>query len=117
MKYEIFEIENIQVKFVIGKDANENTEILKNAEENDYWFHAELCSSCHVIAIVPPYSIKAVKKLKSYIIKRGAIICKQNTNSLKSKKNVSIIYSKVKNVTECERPGQVIVSESNNIII
>ena len=117
MKYESLILDNnIQVKYVIGQDAHENTEILQNADENDYWFHAELSSSCHVIANVPA-SVKTVKKWKTHIIKKGALLCKQNTNSIKTKQNVSIMYSKVKNVVECEKPGQVIVAESNNIII
>ena len=110
MKYESLILDNnIQVKYVIGQDAHENTEILQNADENDYWFHAELSSSCHVIANVPA-SVKTVKKWKTHIIKKGALLCKQNTSSIKTKQTVYIIYYKTKNIKENKKHVQLSIT-------
>ena len=117
MKYESLNLDNnIQVKYVIGQDSHENTEILQNADENDYWFHAELSSSCHVIANVPA-SVKTVKKWKTHIIKKGALLCKQHTNKLKSLQNVVIIYTSIKNITPTKIPGEVKIAGNTKSVV
>jgi hypothetical protein len=51
-----------------------------------------------------------------YIIKQGAILCKQ-FSKYKSHKNVSIIYTPIKNVTMTDIIGSVIIQSSKNISI
>ena len=48
--------------------------------EDDLWFHAKDVSSCHVVCEVPD-DIKKKKELM-YIIKIGALLCKNNTQKL-----------------------------------
>jgi len=52
-----------------------------------------------------------------FIIKKGAILCKQNTNKLKSCKNVSIIYTNITNVTKTDILGSVIATNTKCIFI
>jgi hypothetical protein len=51
------------------------------------------------------------------IIKKGAILCKINTNSLKSLNNVKITYTKIKNVIKTTIPGTVNIIEQKLIIV
>ena len=43
---------NQSVKFVIGRSAAENFEIIDDAEPHHLWFHVANLPSCHVIAKV-----------------------------------------------------------------
>jgi len=51
-----------------------------------------------------------------YIIKVGALLCKNNTNKLKSIKNVEIMYTYIKNIVKTEVPGCVISQNTKTII-
>ena len=44
---------NITVQFYVGKNANQNSDIVRMAKDEDLWFHVEGHPSCHVIAIMP----------------------------------------------------------------
>lgn len=95
---------NREITFHIGQNKNENFEIIDLGKPDDLWFHANIESSCHVVAILPE---DIDKKHLRYIIKVGAILCKSNTNKLKSLHNIEIIYSQIKNVTKTSIPGCV----------
>ena len=106
MKTENIFIEAIKREFTfyIGKNKNENFEVIDNASVDDLWFHAKDESSCHVVCEMPDDINK--KELK-YIIKVGALLCKNNTNKLKNISNIEIIYTQIKNVTKTSIPGCV----------
>lgn len=93
-----------EVTFNIGKNKNENFEVIDNGSADDLWFHAKDESSCHVVCELPD---DINKKELNYIIKVGALLCKNNTNKLKSISNVEIIYTQIKNVTKTNIPGCV----------
>jgi predicted ribosome quality control (RQC) complex YloA/Tae2 family protein len=95
---------NREITFYIGKNQNEHFDIIDLGKENDLWFHANDISSCHVVAIIPE---DIERKDLRYIIKIGALLCKTNTNKLKSLKNVEIIYSEIKDVVKTLIPGCV----------
>jgi predicted ribosome quality control (RQC) complex YloA/Tae2 family protein len=101
------------VVFTIGKNASGNDEAISDAGPEDIWFHLDGQSSCHVIAQVPD---EMGRKERGYILRKGAELCKQNSRE-KSKKNVEVIYAKIKNIVKTEIPGKVIVSESGTIKI
>jgi len=115
MKTENIFIEAIQreITFYIGKTQNENFEVIDKGSANDLWFHANNISSCHVVAIIPDNIGK--KELK-YIIKVGALLCKNNTNKLKSIKNVEIIYTQLLNIEKTNTPGCVLTKNTKIII-
>ena len=102
-----------ELTFVIGKNKSENFAVIDMASENDLWFHANDISSCHVVCLLSDtYSDK--KNLR-YIIKTGALLCKNNTNKLKSMKNVEIIYTQIKNITKTDIEGCVLTQNSKSI--
>lgn len=98
----------------IGENAKDNTSIIQNGKENDLWFHAYQCSSCHVVINMPE---SFTKKEKHHIIKIGAGLCKQNTNKLKKESKVTIQYTKLKNVTTTDIDGTVNCSEISKIVV
>ena len=55
------------------------------------------------------------KSMKS-IIKRGNLICKQNTLKLKTLKQVEIIYTRINNVTKTDCHGKVNIKNEKIII-
>jgi predicted ribosome quality control (RQC) complex YloA/Tae2 family protein len=107
-KTEIKCIQGLNITFYIGKCAAGNFDIIDLAEENDIWFHINNESSAHVIASIPEIVDK--KNIK-YIIKQGAILCKQHSRFKTSKQSVSIVFTKVKYVTKTTIPGTVIITE------
>ena len=119
MKTEIFNMNNNgdinEFEFHIGKNKSENFDVIDLGMENDFWFHAEDTPSCHVV--VNLNEIKLSKKEKNLIIKKGALLCKENTNSLINKKNVGIIYTKIKNIEKTNRIGTVLTKETKVIYI
>jgi len=102
-----------EVIFHIGKNQSENFEVIDKGKPVDLWFHAKDISSCHVVCEIPDNLFK--KDIK-YLIKVGALLCKSNTNKIKSIKNVEIIYTFIKNVIKTDVPGCVITTNTKTII-
>ena len=115
MKIENIYIDALKREFVfyIGQNKSENFEIIDMCTLTDLWFHANNISSCHVVCKLPD---KFSKKELRYIVKVGALLCKNNTNKLKSVKNVEIIYTYIKNVVKTEIPGCVVAQNKKTII-
>jgi len=95
---------NKEIMFHIGTNQNENFDVLDKGLENDLWFHANNESSCHIVANIPEDIEKGGLR---YIIKRGALLCKNNTNKLRPKKNIEFLYTKIKYVEKTNIPGMV----------
>ena len=51
-----------------------------------------------------------------YVIKVGALLCKSNTNKIKSIKNIVIIYTFIKNIAKTATTGCVITQNTKTII-
>ena len=115
MKTETIFIQSIKkdVTFHIGKSQEENFAVIDKGSADDLWFHAKNVSSCHVVCELPD---DIDKKEMRYILTVGALLCKNNTNKLKSLKNVEIIYTQIKNVTKTEIVGCVL-TENTKIIV
>jgi predicted ribosome quality control (RQC) complex YloA/Tae2 family protein len=96
---------NKNITFYIGRDKMDNFNVIDKGKPNDLWFHAKNNSSCHVVCNVPE-DINCHKK-KRFLIKVGAMLCKNNTNNLKQIKNLEIIYTEIKNVCKTECEGKV----------
>jgi predicted ribosome quality control (RQC) complex YloA/Tae2 family protein len=104
----------LNIKFLIGKDARNNTDIINQSQDNDLWFHVNNLPSCHVIAHIHDLNIS--RKDIPYIVTQGALLCKQNSK-YKSYKNVEIIYTRIKNVKTLETPGSVMTTDTKIILI
>lgn len=98
-----------EIVFHIGKNQNENFEVIDKGQENDLWFHSKNDSSCHVVCNLPD---DFDKRYLRYVIKIGAMLCKNNTNKLKGLKNVEIIYTKIKNIIKTDVPGCVLTNNT-----
>jgi len=103
------------VLYTIGKNSQSNFDIIDAASPNDLWFHIQGESSCHVIASIP-LDKKLDKKQLRQIVTQGAVLCKSKSR-YKSNKNVSIIYTKVENVTKSDPVGTVIAENIKTIVI
>ena len=102
-----------EIVFYIGKNKGDNFEVIDNGKSNDIWFHAKDISSCHVVCELPE---DIDKKEMRYIIKVGALLCKNNTNKLKGCKNVEVIYTEIKNVTKTSIPGCVTTENTKTTV-
>lgn len=93
----------IDVDFVIGKNAQENFDIIDNAEDHHVWFHIHNAPSCHVIAKL---NEEVTKKDFRYVVKQGALLCKQHSK-YNNQKNIDIVYTIVKHVHKTDTLGTV----------
>ena len=100
--------------FYVGINDQDNFDIIRAATETDIWFHVQDRTSCHVIAVIPETIVD--KKQLAYLIKRGAVICKQHSKYA-SEKKLPIIYSRVKTLELTEVVGSVYAPGAKTIII
>ena len=107
---------NNEITYVIGKNAQDNFNIIDNSKPNDIWFHLDENPSCHVIALISDNIDRLNKKELNKIIKRGALICKDNSKC-KSDTNINVVYTFIKNVKKTEKIGTVVTSGVKGIII
>ena len=104
------------ITYYVGKDAEDNFNVIDKADPEDIWIHATDYSSCHVIAVIHNQN-QLSKKQKYTIIIHGIQLCLKNTNSLYQQKNIEFSYTKVKNVVKTDKIGKVIVTNEKKIII
>jgi predicted ribosome quality control (RQC) complex YloA/Tae2 family protein len=79
----------------VGENAQENWEIIGEANGSDIWFHVDKFPSCHVVLNANSIPLK---KIHRSVINFCASICKEGSKQKNSKK-VSIIYTEIRNVT------------------
>lgn len=103
----------IDVEFVIGKNAQENFDIIDKAEDHHIWFHIQNAPSCHVIAKLDE---KISRKDFRYVVKQGALLCKQHSK-FNNQKNVEIVYTIIKNVHKTNTLGSVQLESAKTISI
>uniref|UniRef100_A0A6C0CNB1 NFACT RNA-binding domain-containing protein n=1 Tax=viral metagenome TaxID=1070528 RepID=A0A6C0CNB1_9ZZZZ len=108
----MIEVEYQGYKILIGSNQDENDMLVKTSNSNDYWAHAHGYSSAHAIIVNP-----TEKRVSAKIIKRACCLIKANCNKLKKINPLSFNYTRIKNVTPTEVPGQVILSEHSNLSV
>lgn len=116
MKTEIVVFEHIEsdVVYYIGTNAKDNHCVIDKGMPDDLWFHIANLPSCHVVVNLPQDRDK--KDLRS-IIKKGSLLCKQNTKRFANLNNVEIMYAPIKNITKTHVAGEVIVSKYKSIFV
>lgn len=117
MKTEFRRIEALKtdVEYWIGESAQDNFNIIDEANVTDLWFHlGEGESSCHVIARIPPDMPN--KKAIRQIVTQGALLCKENSRR-KSAKNVAVIYTKVENIEKTQVVGSVLTRNVKTVYV
>jgi predicted ribosome quality control (RQC) complex YloA/Tae2 family protein len=107
---------NLDITFIIGQNAAENFQIIDDSQPDDLWFHVAEFPSCHVIAKINDIMANINRKDIKYIVKQGAILCKQYSK-YKSVKNLEIIYTEISNVQKTNVIGSVITSNTKNVTI
>ncbi len=112
-----FEKLGLDITYYIGKNAKDNFDVIDMGNPNDIWFHIEYLSSSHVVMILPEVEHKMDSKIYNTILKRGALLCKQNTKKMVSLHNVDITYTKLKDVLKTSRVGSVITQNSKTISV
>lgn len=95
----------------IGKNAEENDQIIKEAKQTDLWFHLSELPSCHVI-IVCSKEFPVTKQMINYC----AQLVKENTK-YKDLAKVKVNYTEIKNVKRTEIKGKVILKGKVSSII
>ncbi len=96
----------------IGKDKYENWQLIDQAFDEDYWFHLNEYPSCHIILHIVNTNIITNKKSLNKILKLCALECKKNSK-YNNQKNLSICYTKIKNIQKGENIGSVIYDSGN----
>ena len=108
-------VDNINLLFSIGNNAIENSNLIDESEDNCLWFHADGSPSCHVVLSMDTDINEYKNKTKQKIYKQGCLLCKQNTNALKSSKNEKFVFTKISNLISTNKPGQVYFKENDKL--
>ena len=106
---------HFSVTYLIGVNAIENDYLVKISHPDDFWFHAEQISSCHVVALVSNQKLE--KKELQKVIRHGCLLCKQHTKKLSSIPKVAFMYTKIKNVERTKTLGCVLTKEWKELCV
>jgi predicted ribosome quality control (RQC) complex YloA/Tae2 family protein len=106
MIFETFCFNDDTYIILIGKNKNENNDLIDGADKDDMWFHVQDIPSCHVLL---KHHIN-VKKYPQQVIKRCAYLCKIHSNA-KTLQKCNIIYTTVSNITKTNHIGEVIAEK------
>ena len=103
------------IEFVVGQNAKDNFDIIDSSLPDDMWFHVEGKPSGHVIAKIQEISTVGKKELAA-IVKQGAVLCK-SISKYATEKNLTIVYTRVKDVTKTNVPGSVLLAKQKTIVV
>jgi predicted ribosome quality control (RQC) complex YloA/Tae2 family protein len=112
MKIEIMNFQNIDYEIFIGRNKQENWDIIDVSRETDIWFHVENAPSSHIFLKTE----KPVNNIPKQVIKRCACLCKSYSSSASVKK-CEIIYTTISNIQKGEYVGEVIAQNTKKIVI
>lgn len=86
----------------IGESAEDNDQIINQANQNDLWFHLKNLPSCHVV-ISSNDDHPITKRMINYCAK----LCKDHTKYYQQK--CKVMYTTIKHVQHAQTLGQVII--------
>jgi predicted ribosome quality control (RQC) complex YloA/Tae2 family protein len=118
MKSETVQFQNFNqlIEYHIGTNAQDNFDVIDSAQPEDLWFHVKGQPSCHVVAMISAYPPKTFSKKELHsIVKRGALLCKQNSR-YKSDPSVEIDYTTIDNVQKTKIAGTVMLRKTPSVI-
>lgn len=93
--------------FRLGKNAQENHQLIDEADKLDWWFHLSEYASGHCI-------VEKENLTKEEIIYAANLI-KENSKYNNFKK-LKICYTQIKNIKKTKKPGEVIILKTPEII-
>lgn len=91
-----------KTKFIVGRNARENWKIISQADKNYYWLHLNDIPSAHIIIEI---DVEPTEEEINYALE----LCKSHTFKNKESKNVSYIYTQVKNLKLGSKVGEVYI--------
>jgi len=91
------------IKFIVGKNAEDNWKIIREADKDFYWFHLENRSSAHVIIEIDELIEEEIDFAKAICIKHTF----KNTHPNKIPKNIDYIFTQVKNLKFGDKVGEI----------
>lgn len=106
---------NKNLIYRIGKNAQNNFDLIDMSDPDDIWFHINNKASEHVVLSVPN-EISFTKKQMKDAITQGALLCKIHSK-YKSNSNVEIVYTEIKNIKKTSVVGSVTIKNSKIKII
>jgi predicted ribosome quality control (RQC) complex YloA/Tae2 family protein len=113
MKIEIFTYSSKEYEISIGKNKEENWQLIDASQPNDIWFHVDDQPSCHVI-LKNQHQVK-LRDIPRQVLKRAAYLCKINS-AAKSQSKCDVIYTLISQITKTNIVGQVTVTGSSKLI-
>lgn len=116
----MIENEYKNIKFFIGKNAQENWDLFENSQKInlDYiWFHLNSFPSPYVIMYSTINELKLLHSQNEIIdiLNYGASLCKENSK-YKFLNDLKIIYSPLKKLKKGNKIGEIIISGKKSII-
>jgi len=91
----------------LGQNRHENDLIVKQAKQNDLWFHLDKLPSCHLTMVYhKKYSFTREK------LKYCANLVKNNTK-YKHHSKITVLYTSISNVRRTITPGLVRIKSTN----
>ena len=109
------------VEYVIGENDNDNWKIIDNAEGRQIWMHLKDFPSPHIIIKKDIDDLRLEAELNGLssfhnYLNYGARICKQKASpKYRCMRNLTVIYTEVKNITKGRKPGEVFTKETMEI--
>ena len=85
------------VTYIIGSNAADNTQMVKDSDSGWMWFHLEKFPSCHVVLCKSDCSDVEIMTAASLV----------KTHSKYKFKHIGVHYTNVGNLTHCAKPGAV----------
>ena len=113
MKTEIFTHDSKEYEILIGKNKEENWQIIDNALSDDVWFHIDNQPSCHVI-LKNTEEVK-LRDIPKQALKRAAYLCKINS-AAKTQPKCDVIYAPISAIIKTQNVGQVVINGSTKLI-
>ena len=113
MKIELFTHGSKEYTISIGRNKEENWQLIDASEPSDIWFHVDNQPSCHVI-LKNAENVK-LKDIPRQVLKRSAYLCKTNS-AAKTQPKCDVIYVPISQITKTSVVGQVIVAGGTKLI-
>ena len=113
MKIEIFTHSSKEYTISIGKNKEENWQLIDASNPDDVWFHVDDQPSCHVI-LKNEQQVK-LRDIPRQVLKRAAYLCKINS-AAKTQPKCDVIYAPISSITKTNVVGQVIVEGTTKLI-
>ena len=94
-----FEGTEISIKYILGENAQDNHDIITNADNNDWWFHLDDLPSAH--CIVEKDNIDNDDKIFA------CQLIYDKSKHARRKKKSNYCFTQIKNIRKTRTPGEV----------